>query len=56
MCLVDGLPMGYDHDLFRAAWQQSQLKQCKESMPAKSAVVIIDYAENYSFVTHTVSL
>ena len=34
--------------LFRAAWQQAQLKLCKEHMPPKSATIIIDYAENYS--------
>ena len=34
--------------LFRDSWQQEQLKRCKENMAPKSAVVIIDYAENDS--------
>ena len=34
--------------LFRAAWQQEQFKLSKENMPPKSAVLVVDFAENYA--------
>ena len=34
--------------IFRAEWQQQQLKRMKLRIPAKSAIVIMDFAENYS--------
>lgn len=34
--------------LFRAAWQQRQYSQGKKNMPAKSALLVTDFAENYT--------
>ena len=34
--------------LFRAKWQQEQLKQCKEKIQGRTAVLIMDFAENYT--------
>ena len=45
--LSDALTKVSGH-LIPADWQQAQLKQCKDNMPPKSAVIIMDYTENYS--------
>lgn len=34
--------------IFRARWQQSQFKDAKECMPPNSAVMVIDFAQNYA--------
>lgn len=34
--------------LFRAKWQQRQMQILKDHLPAKSALVIIDFAQNYA--------
>ena len=38
---------GLSSHLFRARWQQSQLKKTKANIQPKSAIMIMDYAENY---------
>ena len=39
---------GFSSHLFRARWQQHQLKMSKQNLKPHSAVVIMDYAENYT--------
>lgn len=34
--------------LFRARWQQSQFSDAKDVMPPRSAVMVIDFAQNYA--------
>ena len=34
--------------LFRAKWQQAMFSQLKEEMPPKLAVMVLDFAENYT--------
>ncbi|XP_064619490.1 uncharacterized protein LOC135482935, partial [Lineus longissimus] len=49
--LIDLLEQGMveiSAHLFRAAWQQKYLKKAKTEMKPHSAVVVIDFAENYS--------
>ena len=49
--VLDALEVGLNGlswHIFRATWQQHQLKLAKEHMRPKSAVIIMDYAENYT--------
>ena len=38
----------YSGHLFRAAWQAKQFQIIKENIPPSTAVVVIDFAENYT--------
>ena len=43
--------VNFSGHLFRAKWQQSYLKRRKHQMPLQSAVLLIDYAENYNCIS-----
>lgn len=45
--VLGGLDQVSSH-LFRARWQQDQFRQAKQNMPPKCAVLVTDFAENYS--------
>ena len=45
--LVSDMKLFSGH-LFRARWQADQFRKSKEKMPGKSAVLVADYAENYT--------
>ena len=56
--LIDLLEQGMvqiSAHLFQAAWQQRYLKETKTKMIHRSAVVVIDFAENYSCTNQPVA-
>lgn len=47
ICKIEDELVKFSSHLFRAKWQQHQLKMTKAKLKPHSAVVIMDYAENY---------